>query len=108
MARKKFLAVIGIIVVMSFALIGCSEKARLSGTWESNDLFVRMTWTFTGDKLIQEVMGIKVTIPYTVKGNTIAMVYEGAEVEFDYKIDGDTLIVNMMGMMDVEFKKVKK
>ncbi|MDR2516118.1 MAG: hypothetical protein LBC88_01905 [Spirochaetaceae bacterium] len=53
-------------------------------------------------------MGVKITIPYTIKGNAIAMVYEGAEVEFEYKIDGNTLTVNFMGLMDVEFTRVEK
>lgn len=86
---------------------GGSGKGGLSGTWEYENSYVDMTWTFSGNKLTQEVMGVKVTMPYTIKGNAIAMVYEGAEVEFDYKIDGDTLTVDM-GMIEVEFKKVKK
>jgi hypothetical protein len=108
MKRKGLWKVIAIVVIMSFAFIGCSGNGGLSGTWESANSYVDMTWTFTGNKLVQEVMGAKVTIPYKIKGNAIAMVYEGAEVEFEYAIDGDTLIVDMMGMMEVEFTRVKK
>jgi hypothetical protein len=107
MVRKGFFGLIAIVVILSFVFTGCSRKGGLSGTWESDDLYFAMTWTFAGNKLIQEVMGVKVTIPYTIKGNAIAMVYEGAEVEFDYTIDGDTLTVNMMGM-PIEFKRVDK
>jgi len=92
---------------MSFAFINCSGKGGLIGTWETEDLYFDMTWTFTGNNLVQEVMGTKVTIPYTIKKNAIAMVYEGAKVEFEYKIEGDTLTVDMMGM-PIEFTRVEK
>jgi len=107
MTRKGFLEVIVIIAMMSFAFISCSGsgKGGLSGTWESDDL--HMKWTFSGNKLTQEVMGMKVSIPYTIKKNAIVMVYEGAEVAFDYKIDGNTLTINMM-LRSVEFKRVGK
>jgi len=107
MAKRWFLGVIVIVVIMSFTFNGCGGKGGLSGKWESDDLFVHMTWTFTGNKLTQEVMGVKVTIPYKIKKNAIAMVYEGAEVEFEYKIEGNTLTVDMMGM-PVEFERVKE
>jgi hypothetical protein len=106
MTRKGFLGIIAVTVIMSFAFIGCSGKGGLSGTWESDDYYVPLTWTFAGNKLTQEAMGETVTIPFRIKRNTIAMVYEGEEVEFDYQIDGDTLTVDMMGM-SVEFKRVK-
>lgn len=107
MTKKSLLGIIAVMVVMSIAVISCEEKGGFGGTWETDDLYVHMTWTFTGDKLIQEVMGTKVTIPYKTKKNAIVMVYEGVEVEFVYKIEGNTLSVDMMGM-DVEFKRVKK
>jgi sugar lactone lactonase YvrE len=84
-----------------------SGKGGLAGTWESDDLSITMTWTFTGNKLTQEVMGETIITPYTIKGNAIAMEYEGVEVEFEYKIDGNTLTVDMYGN-GVEFERVAK
>jgi hypothetical protein len=107
MVRKGFFGVIAIVVILSFAFIGCSGNGGLSGTWESDDLFFTMTWTFSGNKLTQEVMGIKITSPYKIKGNAIAMEYEGVEVEFGYKIDGNTLTIDMYGD-GVEFQRVAK
>ena len=107
MARKRIFCIITVVVIMTFSFIGCSGKGGLSGTWETDDLYFTMTWSFNGNNLIQEVMGTKITIPYKIKGNAIAMVYEGAEVEFQYEINGNTLSVDMMGM-DVEFTRVDK
>jgi sugar lactone lactonase YvrE len=86
---------------------GPGGKGGLIGTWESDDLYITMTWTFTGNKLTQEVMGVKITSPYTIKGNAIAMEYEGVEVEFEYKIEGNTLTIDMYGD-GVEFERVTK
>jgi hypothetical protein len=108
MERKGLWTFIAIVVIMSFVFIGCGGNGGLSGTWESTSSYVDMTWTFTGNKLVQETMGVKVTTPYKIKGNAIAMVYEGTEVEFEYVIDGDILTINMMGMMEVEFTRVKE
>jgi hypothetical protein len=54
------------------------------------------------------MMGVKQTVPYKVKGNSISTEYQGAEVEMEFEIDGDTLTVDMMGMMSLEFERVDK
>jgi uncharacterized lipoprotein YehR (DUF1307 family) len=81
-----------------------SGAKALAGTWEV--IGGLLTWTFTGNKFTQNMMGIKVTVPYKVKGNSIFTEYQGAEVEMDFEIDGDTLTVEVMGF-ELEFEKVE-
>jgi hypothetical protein len=52
------------------------------------------------------MMGVKQTVPYKVKGNSIITEYQGVEVEMDFKINGDALTVKFMGI-PIEFKRVK-
>jgi hypothetical protein len=108
--KESVLGVIAIIVMMSFAFISCNGngKGSLSGTWETEELGFKMTWNFTGNKLTQEMIGIKTTIPYTIKKGAIAMVYEGLEVEYKYKIEGNTLTVLMGLGTSLNFKRVDK
>jgi hypothetical protein len=97
--------IIALVMVAAFAFTGCSGGG-LSGTWESDDDFLSMTWTFAGNKLTYEVMGMKVTTTYKVKNKAIAMEYQGASVEYAYTIDGDTLTIDM-GVMPVKFRRVR-
>ncbi|MCL2128634.1 MAG: hypothetical protein FWH38_10305 [Treponema sp.] len=112
MSKKSIFWVITIAVIVSVAFFGCSRSGgnsgkELKGTWEGD---YGMTWTFTGNKVTYEIMGMKYTVPYKVKGSAIVMEYMGAEAEFDYEIeseDGDDyLIFNIMGM-EMEFIRVK-
>jgi hypothetical protein len=52
------------------------------------------------------MMGIKRTVPYKVKGNSIFTEYEGAEVEIEFEIDEDILLISVMGF-GMEFERVK-
>jgi hypothetical protein len=110
MNRKMNSVSVLLVVFMSMVLAaglascgggGTGAKA-LVGTWEGDF----GTWTFTGNKFTQEMMGIKLTYPYKVKGNSISTKYQGAEVEIDFEIDGDTLTVEMMGF-SLEFERVE-
>jgi sugar lactone lactonase YvrE len=77
----------------------------LVGTWEGD---YGITWSFTGNKFTQSMMGVKQTVPYKVKGNSISTEYQGAETEIEFEIDGDTLTVDIMGMVSLKFKRVDK
>ncbi|MDR1786179.1 MAG: hypothetical protein LBR23_06950 [Spirochaetaceae bacterium] len=95
----------------SFTRVTAEKKSAaagskaLIGTWEEDDY--GFTWSFTKTTFIQEVMGIKTSVPYKVKGNAIVTEYEGASVEMDYELDGDTLAVEVMGL-SLEFTRVGK
>jgi hypothetical protein len=82
---------------------GATGAKALIGTWEGD---YGITWSFTGNKFTQDMMGVKQTVPYKVKGNAISTKYEGSEVEMEFEIDGDTLTVEVMGF-DMEFERVK-
>jgi hypothetical protein len=75
------------------------------GTWEGDH---GLTWIFTRNKFTQNMGGIKQTVPYKVKGNAIATEYQGTEVEMEFEMDGDTLTIDIMGMMSLEFERVGK
>jgi hypothetical protein len=81
---------------------GSGAKA-LVGTWEGAG---GITWSFTGNKFTQEMMGVKQTVSYKIKGNSISTKYQGAEVEMEFEIDEDILTVSVMGY-DLEFERVK-
>jgi hypothetical protein len=97
------------LLIIGVVAVGCVNKGAtgskaLVGTWEGPYGF---TWTFTGNKFTQSMGGLKQTVPYKVKGTSISTEYQGAEVEMEFEIDGDTLIVDIMGMMELEFERVK-
>jgi hypothetical protein len=82
---------------------GAAGARALIGTWEGD---YGITWSFTRNKFTQEMMGVKQTVPYKVKGNAISTEYQGAEVEIEFEIDGDTLTVDIMGITSLEFERV--
>jgi hypothetical protein len=84
-----------------------SGAKALIGTWKEVDFDLTQTmWTFTKDQLTQEIMGMRVTYPYKIKGNYICFNYQGADIEVKYELQGDTLKVDYM-ILDYEFKRVK-
>jgi hypothetical protein len=110
--KKEVFGVIAIVVVMSCVFIGCGGKGgqgatggakALVGTWEGP---YGLTWSFTGNKFTQNMGGVKNTVPYKIKGNSLSTEYQGAEVEMDIEIDGDTLSIEAMGFV-MEFERVK-
>jgi hypothetical protein len=107
MNRKKnfapvLFAAFGLMLAAGLASCGGEPGAKaLIGTWEGFG-----TWSFTRNQFTQEMMGIRQTYPYKVKGNSISYKYQGTEVEIDFEIDGDTLTVEMMGV-PMEFERVK-
>jgi hypothetical protein len=105
MKIKFWVGVLGIMVLLA----GCSANngrtgaKALVGTWEGPR---GITWSFTGNKFTQDMMGAKLTVPYKIKGNSISTEYQGVETEMGFEIDGDTLRIEVMGF-GMEFKKVK-
>jgi hypothetical protein len=112
MKIKFWVGVLGIMVLLA----GCSANngrtgaKALVGTWEAPggtwEGLGGITWSFTGNKFTQDMMGVKLTVPYKIKGNSIYTEYQGVETEMDFEIDGDTLRIEVMGF-GMEFKKVK-
>ena len=104
-------AVLIMALTLTAVLAGCSEEdadgrsgsKALAGTWKGPG---GITWSFTGNKLTQDMWGVKQTFPYKVKGNSISTEYQGVETELEFEIDGDTLTVSIMGF-DMEFERVK-
>ena len=103
--RKNIFWVIAIIAIISMAFIGCSKNSGLVGTWEGDYMDI----TFTSNKVTYEVMGMKYTVPYKIKGDAIVMEYMGGEGEFDFEIekdDGEEYLIIDFGM-EMEFIRVK-
>ncbi|GHV48139.1 hypothetical protein AGMMS49546_38440 [Spirochaetia bacterium] len=99
-------------LVLAFGLVlaGCGGGATgakaLVGTWEEVDF--GLTWSFTGNEFTQDILGVKITVPYKIKGNSISTTYEGAEIEMEFEINGDTLTIEIMGLgLGLEFERVK-
>jgi hypothetical protein len=113
MERRRFWGLIAIVVIMSFGLVlagcggggGTTGAKALVGTWEGD---YGITWSFTENKFTQSMMGVKQTVPYKIKGNSISTEYQGVETEIEFEIDGDTLTVDIMGMISLKFKRVDK
>jgi hypothetical protein len=106
--NNKLFSVFGALA-LGLILVGCGgEDKALIGKWESDD--IDMYWIFTKNKFTQETMGVKITVPYKIKNNTIVTKYEGASVEWEYEIwdfetVGDALTVYVMGY-EMEFTRV--
>jgi hypothetical protein len=105
--KKRFL--VGVLVIIAL-LASCSANKGatgskvLIGTWEGSD---GSTWSFTGNKLTESIRrGVKKTVPYKVKGNSIFTEDQGVEIEMEFEIDEDILTVSIMGF-DMEFERVK-
>ena len=101
MFKKSTFAIVTLLMVLSIVMLACGGSSGLNGTWvtymEGLLDSTEMIWTFSGNNLTQEVMGMRVTMPYSVRGNNISMNYEGMDVELPYRIDGNRLIVDLMG-----------
>jgi hypothetical protein len=111
MARKRFLEPVVVVLLFGLALARCDGGGgtgtnALVGTWEGDAGFMSVTWSFTGNRFTQSMMGVKQTVLYKVKGNSIITEYQGVEIEMDFKINGDALTVKFMGI-PIEFKRVK-
>ena len=109
MVKKSIFWFIAIAAIILLVFSGCSGNSGkgLVGTWEGD---FGLTWTFTGNKVTYEIMGLKYTVPYKIKDNAIIMDYMGVEAEFEYEIesedDDEYLIIYLMGM-EMEFIRVK-
>jgi hypothetical protein len=109
--KKKlvFLTMLVCILSLGLALVNCDNgkgatgAKALVGTWEGT---FGLTWSFTGNKFTQSRGGVRQTVPYKIKGNSISTEYQGTEVEMDFEIDGDTLTIEVMGFV-MEFDRVK-
>lgn len=106
MEKRLLVDVVVIIALLaSCSASGGSAGAKaLAGTWE-NELS-GLTWSFTRNEMTQDMMGVKMTVPYKIKGNSISTEYQGAEVEIAFEVNGDTLTVELMGY-ELEFERVK-
>jgi hypothetical protein len=111
MKNNIMVTVLTMVLTLALVLAGCSKKdagggsgtKALVGTWEGA---YGLTWSFTGNKFTQSMGGVKQTVPYKIKGNSISTKYQDFEVEWDFEIDGDTLTIEVMGF-PIEFKRVK-
>ena len=109
MLSKNNFWVIAVIAIISMAFIGCSGNSgnKLVGTWEGD---YGMDMTFTSNKVTYEIMGVKYTVPYKIKGDAIVMKYMGGEGEFEFEIekdDDEEYLTIDFGMMEMEFIRVK-
>ena len=139
--KKNIFWLIIVAVVVSLALAGCggcngiggrggrSVNLRdgdnaLVGTWEWNlglitgiDLGMRFRFTFTEDRFSYEMMGIRQSMPYMLRGNSIILLEGNTEVEIQYRVSGDTLSIDLgdwmgelseMGIQtSLDFKRVR-
>ena len=107
--------VLGFIFVLTFFGVCSVENAiaqstnnaqRIIGTWEGD---YGMIWTFTSNRVTYEIMGMKYTVPYKIKGSAIVMDYMGAEVECEFEIekyDDEEYLTIDMGI-EMEFVRIK-
>jgi hypothetical protein len=57
---------------------------------------------FTKDTYTTEAMGMKVSVPYKIKGNSIVIEMYGVTQEIPFKLNGNTLTFNYMDWKRVE------
>lgn len=96
---KKFFALL-IVFLVTFSLVGCSDKNELIGTWQSSDygpvIFTEDTFTI-----------YNVTVNYELDGSTIILSdNEGETSRLEYKISGNTLTLDGDGEV-VDFERIE-
>ena len=93
----RILAVAMVAVMLCLVLASCGNK--LSGTYSAEQMGIKVSYTFKGDKVTMKAMGTEIEGTYEIKDDEITIKYEiaGEEVEetedFEKK-DSKTIVIN--------------
>ena len=135
--KKNIFWLIIVAVAVPLALSGCwgcdrigrganlgDSDNTLVGTWEWDlgpiagfVLDMKFSMTFTSDRFSYEMMGIRQSMPYRIRDNTIIFQEGNTEIEIQYRVSGDTLSIDLGDWMSgftgmgvstsLDFKRVR-
>lgn len=88
MNMKKFariLAVVMAVLMVSLCFVACGNK--LSGTYSAEEMGIKTSYTFDGDKVTMEALGMSVEGTYEIKDDKIIITAEVLGVESTEEYD---------------------
>jgi hypothetical protein len=94
-------------LVFGLTMTACNGKAEsggagakaLIGTWKLTGTSI--TWSFTENRFTQNEWGMKTTVPYKIKDDSIFIGTLGIGAEMKFEIDGDTLTIEGIELPEI-------